>query len=114
MSYTMLLLLLLAGHALCDFPLQQEYLALGKDHTTSPPPFPGMHWAWFLTWHAFIHGAVVALITGSALLGVCETIAHWIIDYAKCEGVIDFNVDQILHIGCKLVWFIAYFTYLQA
>lgn len=93
---------LLAGaHAVCDYPLQGEFLARGKNHRA---PLPGFDWRWLLAMHALIHGFAVAVITRSVLLGLLETGAHLVIDYAKCDGRIDFNTDQTLHLGCKAVW----------
>lgn len=96
-----LFFLLLAGHAVCDYPLQGDFLARGKNHTA---PLPGVP-AWqMLMWHALIHGGTVTLITGSLAAGVAETIAHAAIDYMKCEGAFGWNTDQALHILCKACW----------
>jgi hypothetical protein len=92
---------LLAAHALCDFPLQGDYLAKGKNHRA---PLPGTPWGICLAAHALIHGGAVALITGSLWLGIAETVAHAGIDFIKCEGWIDYTLDQILHLVCKGVW----------
>jgi hypothetical protein len=97
----LILWLLLAGHALCDYPLQGDFLARGKNHRQ---PLPGVPWYQCLVAHALIHGGAVALITGSVGLGIAETVAHGVIDYGKSEGGYGFNTDQCLHVLCKLAW----------
>ena len=92
---------LVAGHAVCDYPLQGDFLARAKNRAM---PIPGVPWYQALGSHAIIHGGAVALLTGVPLLGVAEVIAHAAIDDAKCMGRISFNTDQALHIGCKFVW----------
>lgn len=95
------LFLLLAAHALCDYPLQGDFLARGKNHKA---PLPGVPWYQCLAAHALIHGGAVSLITGSLGLGIAETLAHAAIDYGKSTGLYGFDADQALHVGCKLIW----------
>jgi hypothetical protein len=97
------LLWMLIGHAVCDFPLQSEWLARGKN--------PNMHlvpgetiWPSALASHAAIHAGAVKLITGSWLLAAAEFFTHCGIDYTKCRGLLTYNQDQGLHVICKLVW----------
>lgn len=97
----LLLFLLLAGHAVADYPLQGAFLAQGKDHTN---PANAELWPHALGAHALIHGGFVAALTGSVALGVAETLAHAAIDRAKCSRRLDLTQDQILHLGCKLMW----------
>ena len=52
-----------------------------------------------------IHGGFVTAITGSALLGVAEAVAHGVTDWMKCEGRFSLNTDQAIHIACKIAWF---------
>lgn len=92
---------LLAAHALCDFPLQGDYLSRGKNHKQ---PLPGTPWWLPLAAHALIHGGAVALVTGNVFLGVCETALHATIDYFKCDGKIGYVEDQAAHVACKLGW----------
>lgn len=95
-------MLLLAGHALADYPLQGQFLADGKNrHTTLGRTF----WPHALTAHALIHGGMVTALTGSAALGAAETVVHWVTDWLKCEGKIGLHTDQAIHVACKLVWF---------
>ena len=107
-----ILLLLLAGHALCDYPLQGEYLALGKNrHTSIGSQEKGTLWIHLLTAHSLIHAGMVTLITGSTVLGLAELVIHWITDWAKCEGKIGLHTDQAIHIGCKVLWLILLITF---
>lgn len=96
-----LLLLLFAGHALCDYPLQGDFLARGKNAFA---PLPGVPWYQCLLAHALIHAGMVQIITGSSALAFAEFIIHWFTDYAKCEGKLTFNQDQAIHYGCKALW----------
>jgi hypothetical protein len=97
------------GHALGDFPLQGEFLAIGKERfgdlekLTGTPWPPGM-WAYCLTMHSLIHGGAVWLISGSVVLGAVEFVLHWLIDFAKSFGLTNFYIDQSLHVICKLAY----------
>lgn len=93
--------LLVAAHALADYPLQGEFLARAKNRFH---PVPGVPWYQALGAHAVIHGGMVGAITGSLLLGVLETLVHFVIDDCKCARRIGFNTDQALHVLCKLLW----------
>lgn len=92
---------LLVAHAVCDYPLQGDFLARAKNHTA---PIPGVPWPWAMGAHAAIHGGAVAGLTGSLALGGCEFVAHWTIDQCKCEGWLRFSSDQVAHIVCKAAW----------
>ena len=92
------LLMLLGAHWVCDYPLQGEFLATAKQK--------GPLRVYHLTAHAGIHGAAVALVTGSIWLGLAEWIAHTIIDELKVKGKTTFEIDQILHIVCKVIWWL--------
>ena len=92
---------MLVGHAVCDYPLQGDFLARGKNHKA---PMPGVPWYQCLAAHALIQGGAVALVTGSVALGVAEVAAHGFIDFGKCQGWYGFNADQALHVVCKLAW----------
>jgi hypothetical protein len=95
--------LLLAGHALADYPLQGDWLSKAKNHKLSLVPNEAI-WPGALASHAAIHGATVGLITGSAALAAAEFIVHAAIDFAKCDGRLSYNADQALHVACKLLW----------
>ena len=96
-----LLLLLIAWHALADYPLQGDFLARAKNRTA---PIDGVPWYQAMGAHATIHATGVAVLTGSMWLGLAEFIAHAMIDDAKCRGRLTFNQDQGLHVVCKIVW----------
>ncbi|HEX8382415.1 MAG TPA: DUF3307 domain-containing protein [Sphingomonas sp.] len=96
-----MLLTLVAGHALCDYPLQGDFLAKAKNRNA---PIPGVPWYQALGAHAVIHGGMVALVTRSPLLGLVETVIHAAIDDAKCRGKLSYNQDQAIHLACKLAW----------
>jgi len=95
------LFLLIAGHALADYPLQGDFLAKAKNRRI---PMPGVPFWQALGAHALIHGGVVAIVTGIWWLGLCEAVAHAVIDDAKCTGKIGFNADQAFHVACKVLW----------
>jgi len=105
------LLLLLAGHALCDYPLQGDFLARGKNRTA---PIAGIPWWQCLTAHALIHAGMVYLVTRSLWFALAELVIHWLTDYSRCEGWFGsgssttnaraFNIDQAIHVACKIAW----------
>ena len=74
-----LLIMLILGHFLGDFPLQGDKMAVekcpGKDVTLS--------WKWWLTAHAGTHGFIVALLTGITALGLAEMLAPFLTDLGK-------------------------------
>lgn len=94
----MMALMLLGAHWVCDYPLQGEFLSTAKQK--------GPLRLYHLVAHAGIHGAAVALVTGSVWLGFAEWIAHTVIDELKVKGRTSFATDQALHISCKVVWLI--------
>ena len=100
MTWEMMLLLLLAGHAIADYPLQGDFLAMNK--ARSGPNY--VPWWQALLAHAFIHGGFVALITGIWWLGMAEIVIHALTDHAKCEKKIGINADQAIHLACKVAW----------
>ncbi len=102
-----LLFLFLVGHAVCDFVLQGEIMGTAKNRTKwlaagHDPSFPP--WYYWLGAHAFTHGGAVFLISGLWQLGAIETVLHAAIDFSKCEGRLSFDMDQALHLVCKLVY----------
>lgn len=97
------LFLLIAAHALCDYPLQGDWLSKAKNPTLSPVPGETI-WPLALFSHAMIHAAVVLLVTGSMPLAIAELVAHALIDYSKCRGWLSYSADQLLHLACKFVW----------
>jgi hypothetical protein len=95
------LILLLAGHALCDYPLQGDFLAKGKNPRL---PLPGVPWYQCMAAHALIHAGMVYLITRSTTFASLEFVVHFWTDYAKCEGKLTFNQDQAIHYAFKVLW----------
>jgi hypothetical protein len=106
MSFLTMLFLLVAAHALCDFPLQGDATAVNKNRHANTPLQKHVPWYYWLGSHALVHGGAVALITGNPVLGLLEVAAHFTIDYIKCEGKISIHVDQLLHLVCKVLWII--------
>ncbi len=103
-------LALLIAHALCDHPLQGQFLALHKNrhHIPQDKNLPSRSlWVYCLTAHSLIHAGGVWLVTGSCLLAVVELILHWLIDFLKEERIINLPVDQLLHVSCKVLYVIA-------
>jgi len=96
-----MLLLLFAGHALCDYPLQGPFLSEAKNQVK---PILGIPWYQALGAHALIHAGMVYLITGVYTFAVCEFAIHFWTDYAKSAKRITFNQDQAIHYGCKVAW----------
>lgn len=92
---------LIVSHCVCDYPLQGDFLAQGKNHKQA---LVGVPWYVCLAAHSMIHAGGVALATGSVELGMCEFVAHGVIDFLKCEGLLKFKQDQMLHIMCKVIW----------
>jgi hypothetical protein len=98
-----MLAMLVIGHALCDFPLQSAWMAQAKSHRHQPIAGE-IIWPGVLGAHCALHAGAVWLITGSAALAAAEFVAHFVIDYTKCDGRLSFNQDLALHIGCKALW----------
>lgn len=101
------LFLLLAGHALADYPLQGDWLSRAKNHTLEPVSGEVV-WPLALISHALIHALMVYIATWSLGIACAELVAHTVIDYSKCDGRLSYNQDQIFHILCKLVYTASY------
>jgi len=100
------MLMLFAGHAICDYPLQGDFLARGKNRFIL---LPGVPWYQCLFAHALIHAGMVLLITHSLWFALAEFVIHAVTDYAKCAewfgtGYKAFNIDQAIHYICKVLW----------
>lgn len=96
-----LLLTLIAGHLIADYPLQGDVIARGKNRTLDPALF-GVNWYYWMASHAATQAMAVGLITQSVWLGAAEFAAHFAIDVGKCEKRYGLHVDQALHILCKI------------
>jgi len=107
-----MLFFLIAGHALMDFALQSDAMAVCKCRRTDNPIQKSVPWFYWLTAHALLHGAAVGVVlhwttnNWDLALGfaLAETIVHWFIDWGKCERLYNIHVDQGLHVGCKVLW----------
>lgn len=99
---------LFVGHAMGDFGLQSDWMARHKNRHVKENNVRSARreliWVQVMSSHCLIHAGAVALVTGSVVLGVFEFIAHWIIDFCKCEDWFGFHTDQILHMLCKVIW----------
>lgn len=97
---------LLIGHALADYPLQGNYLALHKNRHYKDPArdLPPGIWVHCLINHSLIHAGFVWFITGSVILGLMELVFHAIIDFIKCEKITNYHTDQFLHVACKALY----------
>lgn len=104
MVYVTLFFLLIAGHALADFALQGDAMAVNKNRNMKTELQKHVPWYYWLASHAMIHGGAVALVTGSVGLGIAETVCHFLIDFSKCERWFSIHVDQLLHVSCKVLW----------
>ena len=98
-------LLLVIAHGIADFTLQPAAMVAGKNrhnevHKQADRDFPA--WYYWMTAHSLNHGFAVYLVTGSFTFCIIESTLHWIFDYLKCEGRINFHQDQALHLGCKV------------
>ena len=109
-----MLFFLLAGHALADYALQTEPMAVCKCRRAEHPLQATVPWFYWLTAHALIHGATIGFLVrwfgfdwnAAVGLGLAEMTAHWVIDYAKCNRFFGIHIDQALHALCKIAWFV--------
>jgi hypothetical protein len=99
-----LLFLLVAGHALCDFALQSDTMSREKKRGSPTPLQKAVPWYWWLGAHSLIHGLSVWVVLRSLPLALAETVAHFVIDFGKCEGKYGLGTDQALHLTCKMIW----------
>ena len=98
MPLLVLFILLLSAHAICDYPLQGDFLARAKYGTVEGFP----KWLGLLV-HAWIHATGVMLVTGNLLAGGIELVAHYVIDLLKTQRRFGIVIDQGLHVATKLV-----------
>ncbi len=109
-----MLFFLLAGHALMDFALQPEPMAVCKCRKSGHPLLASVPWFYWLASHCLVHGAAVAAVMmafhvdpATAIgFGLVETVVHWFVDLGKCEGWFNIHVDQGLHVTCKVFWWL--------
>ena len=91
---------LIIGHVFGDYALQNDFLAKAKNHRQA---FEGIPWQIPMAAHCIIHAALVWYITQSKICAVAEFIAHFVLDFSKCAGIISFVQDQLMHLTIKLV-----------
>jgi hypothetical protein len=98
--------LLMAMHALMDFPLQGEFLSHCKNRhwlaQNATADRPVTIWPVCMAAHCILHALAVWAVTGCVILACIEFLLHGIIDVLKCEGKTGFNLDQLLHLLCKV------------
>ena len=99
---------LVVSHFVFDYPLQGDTVAREKSRFSDTLLQKHVPWYYWMTAHALMHGGGVALATGSVVLGMAETVAHWCIDYGKCERWYNIHADQALHFGCKVIWLLVF------
>ncbi len=102
-----LLFALLIGHAIADYPLQGDFLAVHKNRHVSrrgSPMFPEKLWVHCLLAHSLIHAGFVWLITGRVVFALAELVLHFVLDFMKCENWTSYNTDQMLHALCKAIY----------
>lgn len=104
MNLLHILFYLIAAHALFDFPLQGEAVAINKNRNLKTELQKHVPWFYWMGAHSLCHGLAVAVITNCVWFGLAETIAHFVIDFGKCEQKYSIHIDQALHILCKIVW----------
>lgn len=97
---------LLVVHALLDFPLQGDTVAVNKNPNAKTDLQKHVPWYYWMSAHSLVHGGGVALVTGSVWLGAAETLCHFMIDFGKCHRKYSIHGDQLLHFSCKVVWLI--------
>ena len=90
---------LLFAHCLADWScLQPERMAKYKSRKEPTPcGAKNIWWPYWLTAHSIIYGGVLWFAYQNIVFAVSVAIAHWIIDFLKCEGKIDIHQDQVAH-----------------
>jgi len=109
-DYLYYLFWLIVFHAVCDYALQSRELGRLKDPTWDIEERDKFGpWWWSMLAHSLINGGGAAYATSMWIVGVGETIIHFITDTLKCVGIIGTKTDQVIHILSKVLWaFIAW------
>jgi hypothetical protein len=97
------LLLLIIGHYVCDFGLQNDFTAKAKNPFISRGD-DNTIWVHVMSSHCAIQALPVLLVTHSWELALAEFLFHFYVDFKKCKGSLDFHQDQALHLASKIVW----------
>lgn len=97
---------MVAGHIFGDYVFQTEKMSRLKNPIQKEWAEGGYRESWklWLFAHAMIHGSLVALVTGSVLLGTAEVVVHFTSDQLKCRKVIGHDMDQAVHYLSKIAW----------
>lgn len=98
---------LIMMHALTDWALQTEFIARTKGRHTIPDYLDKDHlpmWPYTLTAHALVNALGVYIVTNRWEFGVLELIVHWVVDFLKCEKLLNLHGDQLLHILSKIIY----------
>ncbi|MFX4671709.1 DUF3307 domain-containing protein [Acinetobacter baumannii] len=101
MEFLNLFSALIMAHFLCDFALQNDFVANFKARFVNNKK--NEMWPWVLSAHCAIHSIPVFLLTKSLALSFLMFSTHFIIDLMKCEKKITFNTDQLSHIFIVLL-----------
>lgn len=104
MASVEMLIFMLGAHALLDYPLQGDWLSKAKNPTLNLVPGETI-WPMALGSHVLIQALGVKIVTGSWTFAALEFVIHFATDYAKCRGAFGYNVDQIIHVGTKVLFF---------
>lgn len=101
---------LVAGHFLADFSLQGDTMALEKNPNSTTSLQVAVPWFYWMTAHCLVHAAIVAAVTGSLAFGAIEFVAHFFLDYSKCQRRISIHTDQAGHLITKAIFIWASLT----
>jgi len=104
---------LIATHALMDYALQSDAIATCKCRSCDSAVAKAVPWYYWLTAHAVLHGTAIGVVVrwfGFSwevvyTLAIAETVIHWCIDFGKCEKWYGIDIDQAMHIVCRVLWF---------
>lgn len=113
------LFLFVGSHFICDYVLQTDAIAVGKNRQIEEPKF-GVQWYYWMAAHCYTHGvgvmAVTYVFTESLWLSIYfafkEFFAHWVIDTIKCSGRVSLHTDQVLHLTYKLFFSVGVVIYM--
>lgn len=103
-------ILLMFAHAIADFALQSDSMAKGKnrhafDPSKAPPgQKPVNCWFWWMLAHALVNGGFFYFVTSNLMIGIVETIVHFIVDFLKCENKTNPHQDQGIHLAFIVVY----------
>lgn len=102
---------LIASHFIGDYIFQPDAVAVGKNHKNAKEHL-SVPWYYWLFAHSIVHALGVYLVTQNITLFYIELIAHFIIDFSKCNKWINLHTDQFLHVTCKI--FYVFYIFFEA